>query len=200
MVLVSATEEIEAEMSPAMSAAIKIFKHINDIEGIDSNGTLSAAAPKVCSARLLVPFEQAAHVIGKQGFKIKLIEDSTGATIRIVDEDELLGCERVNERIVDIHGASLRVHNALKSVLGLLRKFLVDHGVLHLFERKAQAVTQPQDTCNENQVTQTMQIPLPCAEEIIGMRGQNIEFIRSVSGAVVILEECRQSPRNSVRI
>jgi hypothetical protein len=35
-----------------------------------------------------------------------------------------------------IHGASLKVHNALKSVLGLLRKFLVDHGVLHLFEMK----------------------------------------------------------------
>jgi hypothetical protein len=42
----------------------------------------------------------------------------------------------VDERIVEIRGASLKVLNALKSVLGLLRKFLVDHGVLHLFERK----------------------------------------------------------------
>ena len=49
--------------------------------------------------------------------------------------DELLS-EVLDERIVKIYGASLKVHNALKSVLGLLRKFLVDHGVLHLFERK----------------------------------------------------------------
>jgi poly(rC)-binding protein 2/3/4 len=42
----------------------------------------------------------------------------------------------VDERIVEIRGASLKVLNALKLVLGLLRKFLVDHGVLHLFERK----------------------------------------------------------------
>ncbi|KAG2655679.1 uncharacterized protein LOC120708134 [Panicum virgatum] len=34
-----------------------------------------------------------------------------------------------------------------------------------------------------------MKIPLPRAEEIIGERGENIEFVRSVSGAVVILEE-----------
>lgn len=34
-----------------------------------------------------------------------------------------------------------------------------------------------------------MQIPLPQAEEIIGVRGQTIAHIRSVSGAVVVLEE-----------
>jgi len=49
--------------------------------------------------------------------------------------DELLS-EVLDERIVKIYGASLKVHNALKSVLGPLRKFLVYHGVLHLFERK----------------------------------------------------------------
>lgn len=49
---------------------------------------------------------------------------------------ELLSYDVVDERIVDIHGAPLKVLHALKSVLGVLRKFLVDHGVLHLFERK----------------------------------------------------------------
>lgn len=39
-----------------------------------------------------------------------------------------------------------------------------------------------------------MQIPLPFAEEIIGARGQNISYIRSVSGAVVDLEESRDYP------
>jgi len=176
-----------------------------------------------------------------QGVTIKSIQESTGATIRIIDEDELLSFEALDERIVKIYGASLKVHNALKSVLGLLRKFLVDHGVLHLFERKNQEVAQAQDASKENQLidayhvavnqdfwlsdqpgygtpigsrqlcghdpsfcdpyssdiihatdslmTQTMKIPLPRAEEIIGERGENIEFVRSVSGAVVILEE-----------
>lgn len=39
-----------------------------------------------------------------------------------------------------------------------------------------------------------MQVPLAYAEEIIGVRGENIEFIRSISGAVVVLEEIRDYP------
>ncbi|CAL4890288.1 unnamed protein product [Urochloa decumbens] len=284
IVLVSATEEVEAELSPAMNAAIKIFKHINGIEEINSYRTLCASAPEICYVRLLVPAAQAVHLIGKQGVTIKSIQESTGATIKIIHDDELLTCETQDERIVEIHGASLKVHNALKSVLGLLRKFLVDHGVLHLFERKNQEVAQSHDISTENQfiddypvalnqdfwlsdqrshgnpigsgllyghdpffcdpycssyisdghttdslmtlmghgcdpsfhvpyspdlshsnrshssdllitqVTQTMKIPLPYAEDIIGVRGENIEFIRSVSGAVVVLEEIGDYP------
>lgn len=34
-----------------------------------------------------------------------------------------------------------------------------------------------------------MQVPLAYAEDIIGVRGENIEFIHSVSGAVVVLDK-----------
>ncbi|KAM0845509.1 hypothetical protein ACQ4PT_056313 [Festuca glaucescens] len=245
IVLISATEETQAEIAPAMHAAIKIFKHVNEIEGINPGVILSAAAPEVCSARLLVPTAQAMHLIGKQGTTIKSMREATGATIRIIDEGDHLSNQMVDERIVEIRGASLKVLNALKSVLGLLRKFLVDHGVLHLFERKNRAADQVQDSSKENPVTynyalpvnqdlsrskcpsplnpddsrymshgrdpsvcdlyspdirrptdslipkikQTMQIPLPLAEEIIGVQGQTIADIRSISGAVVVLEE-----------
>ncbi|KAF8677165.1 hypothetical protein HU200_046637 [Digitaria exilis] len=241
IVLVSAREVVEAELSPAMNAAIKIFEHITKIEETNSDGTLSSVVPKKCSVRLLIPAAQAVHLIGKEGVTINSIQESTGATIRIIDEDVLLSCESVDEMIVEIHGAYIEVHNALKSVLGVLRKFLVDHGVLHLFERKNQDIAQPLDSnqfiddyplaldqdfwlsdqrsygnpidsrllyghdpsfCdpyspNDNfgfQVTQTMKIPLPYAEEIIGLQGENIEFIRSVSGAVVVLEEMGDHP------
>uniref|UniRef100_M8BBR4 Poly(RC)-binding protein 4 n=1 Tax=Aegilops tauschii TaxID=37682 RepID=M8BBR4_AEGTA len=245
LVLISATEETQAELAPAMDAAVRIFKHVNDIEGINPDVTLSASAPEICCARLMVPKAQAVHLIGKQGTMIKLIQETTGATMRIIDQDDLLSNQMVVERIVEIRGASLKVLNALKSVLGLLRKFLVDHSVLHLFERKNQAETEVQDSSKENQVTngyappvnqdlllsysrsplnpngsrylsyghdpsvcdpyspdirrptvsiiskitQTMQIPLLQAEEIIGVRGQTVAHIRSVSGAVVVLEE-----------
>ncbi|CAL5024272.1 unnamed protein product [Urochloa decumbens] len=250
IILVSATEGVEAELLPAVNAAIKIVKHIHGIEEINSYRILSASAPEICYVRLLVSAAQAVHLIGKQGVTIKSIQESTGATIKVIDEDELLSCETLDERIVEIHGASLMVHNALKTVLGLLRKFLVDHGVLHLFERKNHEVAQPQDIPTENQfiddypvainqdfclsdqrshgnplgsgllyahdpffcdpycssdishatdslmtqVTQTMKIPLPYAEDIIGVRGENIEFIRSVSGVVVVLEEIGDYP------
>ncbi|KAI4979423.1 hypothetical protein ZWY2020_016176 [Hordeum vulgare] len=245
IVLISATEETQAELAPAMDAAVRIFKHVNDIEGINPDFTLPVSGPEICSARLLVPKAQGRHLIGKQGTTIQLMQESTGTTIRIIDKDELLSNQMVEERIVEIRGASLKVLNALKSVLGLLRRFLVDHSVLHLFERKNEAVAEVQNSSKENQVTndyalvvnqdlllsdsrshhnpnggrylsyghdpsvcdpysrdirrptvsliskitQTMRIPLPQAEEIIGVRGQTIAHIRSVSGAMVVLEE-----------
>lgn len=41
------------------------------------------------------------------------------------------------------------------------------------------------------QVTQTMQIPLSYAEDIIGVGGGNIAYIRRTSGAVLTVQESR---------
>jgi poly(rC)-binding protein 3/4 len=41
------------------------------------------------------------------------------------------------------------------------------------------------------QITQTMQIPLTYAEDIIGVGGGNISYIRATSGAVVTVQESR---------
>lgn len=49
--------------------------------------------------------------------------------------DELPFYATTDERIVEIHGESLKVLKALESVIGHLRKFLVDHSVLPLFEK-----------------------------------------------------------------
>lgn len=40
-----------------------------------------------------------------------------------------------DERIVELQGESLKVLKALEAVIGHLRKFLVDHSVLPLFEK-----------------------------------------------------------------
>lgn len=44
------------------------------------------------------------------------------------------------------------------------------------------------------QITQTMQIPLTYAEDIIGVKGANIAYIRANSGAVVTIQESLGSP------
>lgn len=40
-----------------------------------------------------------------------------------------------DERIVEVQGETLKVLKALEAVVGHLRKFLVDHSVLPLFEK-----------------------------------------------------------------
>jgi len=45
--------------------------------------------------------------------------------------------------------------------------------------------------CLPYQVIQTMQIPLSYAEDIIGIQGTNIDYIRRTSGAILTVQESR---------
>lgn len=49
--------------------------------------------------------------------------------------DEVPFYATADERIVEIQGDSLKVLKALEAVVGHLRKFLVDHTVIPLFEK-----------------------------------------------------------------
>lgn len=91
----------------------------------------------------------------------------------------------MDEEIVDICGASLKVHNALKSVLGLLQKFLVDHGVLHLFERKVIFI------CVLNIITAfnvLMQLILWCSFADPSSNSGKIIIMRSRPSVIILLK------------
>ncbi|KAL2503204.1 RNA-binding KH domain-containing protein PEPPER [Forsythia ovata] len=111
----------------------------NDGDGED----LSAAGFAFCSIRLLVASSQGISLIGKQGSLIKSIQESTGASIRVLSNDEMPVYATSEERIVELQGEAFKVLKALEAVVGHLRKFLVDHTVLPLFEKSYNApVTQ----------------------------------------------------------
>jgi len=136
-VLISGKEEPEAALSPAMDAVIRIFKRVSGLpenEGGDGK-TSGAAGLAFCSIRLLVASTQAINLIGKQGSLIKSIQESTGASVRVLSGDEVPFYVATDERIVEVQGETLKVLKALEAVVGHLRKFLVDHSVLPLFEK-----------------------------------------------------------------
>ncbi|KAK1695983.1 hypothetical protein QYE76_012680 [Lolium multiflorum] len=270
IVLVSGKEDPGLELPPAMDALIRVFKRVNGItDGAAEGATQTATAPGVCAARLLVPGAQAINLIGKQGASIKAIQEGTGATIRVISVDERDRPFYVtdDERIVEIQGETEKVLKAVQAVSNHLRKFLVDHSVLPLFEKTNAPVSQDRsaDTWSDmphhsivsaqvnhqpevrdeyalpmkrehlylereplvehnihrsgvslygrdpalsalrpsgmhgagpllTQITQTMQIPLTYAEDIIGVKGANIAYIRANSGAVVTIQESMGSP------
>ncbi|KAJ6840445.1 RNA-binding KH domain-containing protein PEPPER-like [Iris pallida] len=262
IVLISGKEEPEAEVPPAMDAVLRVFKKINGIaESVNDGKNTTETA--ICAVRLLMASSQAIHLIGKQGVSIKSIQEGSGAVIRVISGDELPFYASTEERVVDIQGEPLKVLKALQAVVGHLRKFLVDHGVITLFEKPLnKPVTQdhPVDAWGDKkqslihaaqqagigsdyplslqqdplyfdhesrlepqvghsglslyaqdpvlaesrsyglgrpaggvitQVTQTMQIPLIYAEDIIGREGANIAYIRRTSGAVLSIQESR---------
>ncbi|WOL09570.1 RNA-binding KH domain-containing protein PEPPER [Canna indica] len=262
IVLISGKEEPEAEISPAMDAVLRIFKCVNGMIDSATDGTNmgSAAAPGTCSIRLLVASSQAVHLIGKKGEAIKSIQESSNASIRVLAGDSPLSANP-DERIVEIQGESLKALKALEAVIRRLRKFLVDHSVLPLFQNsynKSVTLDRPVDAWGESthslghasqqskmgsdyglpmkrdpfyidreshfesqmqrgglalygqdpsvsglhssalrrtgsalEITQKMQIPLAYAEDIIGVGGGNISYMRRTSGAVITIEESR---------
>ncbi|KAK1305536.1 hypothetical protein QJS10_CPA10g01008 [Acorus calamus] len=261
VVLISGKEELEAERSPAMEAVLRVFKRVNGINESVDEAALSGAA---CSIRLLVASTQAMSLIGKQGSLIKSIQESSGASVRVLPADETPAYATADERIVEIKGEALQVFKALEASIGNLRKFLVDHSVIPLYEKsvnapaaqdhaldawgdKTQPLTYPSShtgLMNDyslslkrdslyldreaqldlqhsglslygqdpgvsglrssrlgrsagalvTQVTQTMQIPLSYAEDIIGVGGATIAYIRRQSGAILTIQESRGLP------
>ncbi|XP_042375949.1 RNA-binding KH domain-containing protein PEPPER-like [Zingiber officinale] len=259
IVLISGKEELEAKIPPAMDAVLRIFKHVNGISDSVPDHKNSGSTVATCSVRLLVASSQAVNLIGKKGEAIKSIQGSSNATVRVIGDLPFYAA--ADERIVEIQGEPIKVLKALEAVIQHLRKFLVDHSVLPLFERRYNMpVTQerPADAWGEiNQpfgyngqqsavcsdygfpikqdsyyldhesrlesqvqrgglslygqdlavpglhssaighpgsvleVTQRMQIPLAYAEDIIGIGGRNIAYMRRTSGASITIEESR---------
>ncbi|KAH8503992.1 hypothetical protein H0E87_011582 [Populus deltoides] len=257
-----------------MVAVMRVFKRVSGLSPGEGDNTGSAAAAAAgsafCSIRLLVASSQAINLIGKQGSIIKSIQENTGAAVHVMAEDELPSYATSDERIVEIHGEAMKVFKALEAVIGQLRKFLVDHSVIPLFEKTYNAtisqecpadarpdIAQPSlhsayvptipsgiasdyslslkrdpsiyehETQFEHkisqpglsiygqdpgivgfrstglgratapivtQVTQTMQVPLSYAEDIIGVAGSNIAYIRRTSRAILSIQESRGLP------
>lgn len=80
--LVSAKEEPDLPISPAMEGLLRVHKRIVDVDSDPANAP-SGAGGTVCT-RLLVAANQAGVLIGKQGATIKSIQDASSCTIRIL--------------------------------------------------------------------------------------------------------------------
>lgn len=88
-VMVSAKEEPNVPISPAMDGLLRVHKQI-----FGSDDAASPAALGI-KARLLVPGAQAASLIGKQGSTIKSIQATSGCIIRVLGAGILTNCSVV---------------------------------------------------------------------------------------------------------
>lgn len=79
--MISAKEELDALISPAMDCLLKVHKRI--VDGLDKDSTI-APPGNVTYSRLLVPATQAGSLIGKHGATIKSIQEGSSCIIRIL--------------------------------------------------------------------------------------------------------------------
>ena len=78
-VLITGRENPDVEVSPAMDAAIRIFKCVAGLNN-DDPGAVAAFV----SSKLLVASAQAIHLIGKKGSTINSIQERSGVVLRVL--------------------------------------------------------------------------------------------------------------------
>ena len=87
--MISAKEEPDSSIPPAMDGLLRVHKRIVDgLEG-DSSHAPMAVGTKV-STRLLVPASQAGSLIGKQGITVKSIQESSNCIVRVLGAGSLV--------------------------------------------------------------------------------------------------------------
>ncbi|KAG6478941.1 hypothetical protein ZIOFF_062389 [Zingiber officinale] len=144
-VMISAKEEPDASVSPAMDGLLRVHKRI--IDGLDGeSGLAPSAAGNTLPTRLLVAATQAGSLIGKHGATIKSIQESCSSIVRVVEllfaklswiyADNLPPVALPDDRVVEIQGEPIGMHKAVELIAAHLRKFLVDRSVLPLFEKR----------------------------------------------------------------
>ena len=80
--MVSAEEELNLPLSPAMDALLRVHKRIIDVDTNFAHATSSSVGTII--TRVLVADTQAGSLIGKQGSTIKSIQDASNCTIRVL--------------------------------------------------------------------------------------------------------------------
>ncbi|KAE8720962.1 Alba DNA/RNA-binding protein [Hibiscus syriacus] len=122
-VMVSAKEEPDSSLPPAMDGLLRVHKRLIDGLEADSTYGTSAVGTKI-STRLLVPASQASSLIGKQGTTVKLIQGAANCRIRVLEED-LPVFALQDDRVVQVVGEAVGVHKGLELIASHLRNFLM---------------------------------------------------------------------------
>ncbi|KAJ6883814.1 flowering locus K [Populus alba x Populus x berolinensis] len=136
-VMVSAKEEPDSSLPPAMDGLLRVHKRIIDGLDSDSSNTPPASGAKV-STRLLVPASQAGSLIGKQGGTVKSIQEASTCIVRVLGAEDLPVFALQDDRVVEVLGEAAGVHKAVELIASHLRKFLVDRSIIPLFEMQMQ--------------------------------------------------------------
>ncbi|KAL0033701.1 hypothetical protein WJX77_001636 [Trebouxia sp. C0004] len=117
VVSISGREEAQAQASPAIDALVYCAAPVIQEEG----------DPQKC-VRLVVPSSQVGCVLGKGGSIVTRVRDSTGAMVRVLEQNKgqrrLESGEEVDE-VIEIQGLPQSCDSALQAVADLLRQYQI---------------------------------------------------------------------------
>lgn len=140
-VMVSAKEEPDSSLPPAVDGLLRVHKRI--VDGLDGDSNPPSGTAGKISTRLLVAASQAGSLIGKQGGTVKSIQEESNCIVRVLGTEELPVFALQDDRVVEVVGEPTGVHKAVELIASHLRKFLVDRSIIPLFEMHMQMSKNP---------------------------------------------------------
>ncbi|ODV96439.1 hypothetical protein PACTADRAFT_25418, partial [Pachysolen tannophilus NRRL Y-2460] len=163
-----------------------------------------SSSPDVASLRLLIPNSQMGTLIGRQGVRVKAIQENYG--IKLVASKDFL--PNSNERVVEVQGTPKAITSALQIISKcLLEDFQGTIGTLYYVPQprahKNYSSTQSSssststsrvsnnnrsDTIVGNEVVENVNFPAEFVGALIGKRGSRIQDIRRISGCSINIE------------
>ncbi|KAH6772467.1 RNA-binding KH domain-containing protein, partial [Perilla frutescens var. hirtella] len=143
-VMVSAKEEPDAPLPPAVDGLLRVLRRVVDGLENDSSDPPSGAGEKV-STRMLVPAAQAGSLIGKQGTTVKSIQEESNCIVRVLGSEDLPVFALQDDRLVEVVGEPAGTHKAIELIASHLRKFLVDRSIISIIEMQMQTPNPQMD-------------------------------------------------------
>ncbi|XP_074311425.1 flowering locus K homology domain [Silene latifolia] len=142
-VMVSAKEEPDSSLPPAMDGLLRVHRRI--VDGLDGDTSQAPPAGTKVSTKLLLPATQAGNLIGKQGATVKSIQETAGCIVRVLGHEDRPAFALQDDRVVEVVGEPTNVHKAIELIASHLRKFLVDRSIISVFEKEMQARNAPME-------------------------------------------------------
>ncbi|KAK9735266.1 hypothetical protein RND81_04G194900 [Saponaria officinalis] len=135
--MVSAKEEPEASLPPAVDGLLRVHRRI--VDGLDGDSSQAPPAGAKVSTKFLVPASQAVNLIGKQGATVRSIQETSSCIVRVLKQEDLPAVALPDDRVVEVVGEPANVHKAVELIAFHLRKYLVDRSIIPVFEKQMQS-------------------------------------------------------------
>ncbi|KAI9178092.1 hypothetical protein LWI28_022614 [Acer negundo] len=120
LITVTASENPESRYSPAQKAVVLVFTRLIEA-AVEKGRDPSSNKGSLVTARLVVASNQVGCLLGKGGMIISEMRKATGASIRILGDDQVPKCAPENDKVVQISGEFSKVKDAVYNVSGRLR-------------------------------------------------------------------------------
>ncbi|XP_039034509.1 KH domain-containing protein HEN4-like [Hibiscus syriacus] len=115
-------EETTSSWSPLQKAVVRVFERIVKGDAADDKETEKESENLVACCRMLLAYNQAACLLGRESWFLEKTGHENGTQIRVLTRDQILPCAAPGDELLQITGNFSAVKKALFSISSFLQE------------------------------------------------------------------------------